>query len=154
MIGEIIRIAISSCFAGGMAGSWYDSEGWKWQLVIWKYYILLREPGNHLPGIGASSPPLTMVLGKGDNGYSAASCVLHEHFRSQIVNFLAPLWVKRAPFSINLVLMMWASRRYEMVHFWPNVACTVAGFWLVSAAAAMVKTWRKLVHKNAFAPEI
>jgi hypothetical protein len=34
MIGKIIRIAISSCFAGGMAGSWYDSEGWKWQLVI------------------------------------------------------------------------------------------------------------------------
>jgi ribosomal protein L31 len=38
MIGEVIRIAICSkkhsYFAGGMAGSWYDSEGWKWQLVM------------------------------------------------------------------------------------------------------------------------
>ncbi len=37
--------------------------------------MLLREPTDPLPGIGASSPALTLVLGKGDDGYSSIVCV-------------------------------------------------------------------------------
>ncbi len=125
---------------------------------LWGLDVVMRDCDERLrashppPCYRSTMPPVYYRVGQGRRWIwdgPVASCVLHEHFRSQIVNFLAPLWVKRAPFSINLVLMMWATHQYQMVHVWPNVACTVAGFWFVSAAAAMVKTWRKLVDKNA-----
>ncbi len=68
--------------------------------------MLLREPADPLPGIGASSPALTLVLGKGDDGYSAVSSVLHEHSSSKIVNLLSPGYSNLTPFSIAEILRM------------------------------------------------
>jgi hypothetical protein len=68
--------------------------------------MLLREPSDPLPGIEASSssPALTLVLGKGDDGYSAVSSVLHEHSSSKIVNLLSPGYSNLTPFSIAEIL--------------------------------------------------
>ena len=123
---------------------------------LWGLDMVMRDCDERLrasrppPCYRSTMPPVYYRVGQGQRWIwdrPVASCVLHEHSSSKIVNLLDPGYSNLTPFSIVEILTMWATCRYQIqiVSSWPSIACAADRFWLVSAAATMVKMWRKLV---------